>query len=187
MMEKKITLNTRKKYSAGFTLIEILMVTGMIAGIIGVITLLYIVGLKIWDAGNTRVTMRESLNQGIGLMTQEFRQIMSIDTFNESSITFTSIDFESALAPPPNATYRYYLYSAGDPLPNPPYTASTYMLMRAKNNNTYGAGQVLVKDIAQPTSPPFVLDGTGKLITIALQVARYGQTVGLRTKVLVRN
>lgn len=169
----------------GFTLIEILMVTGMIVGIIGVITLLYIVGLKTWSAGNIRIDMRESLNQGMNLMVQELRQAKSITTFQESSITFTSIDFESALTPPPDATYRYYLYNASDPLPNPPYTASTYMLMRAKNSTSYGAGQVLVRDIARPTSPPF--SRVGNLITINLQVTKEGQTVELRTKVLVRN
>jgi type II secretory pathway pseudopilin PulG len=175
----------KEKFPQGFTLIELLMVTGMIAGIIGVITLLYIVGLKTWDAGSTRVRIRESLNQTMAMMVQELRQAKSIDSFDESSITFTSIDFESSLAPPPDATYKYYLYNAADPLPNPPYTANNYSLMRAKNNNTYGAGQTLVKDITRPTSPPFSLNG--KLFTIYLGVDSGGQSLWLRTKVLQRN
>lgn len=169
----------------GFTLIEIMIVVGMIAGIIGVITLLYVVGLKTWSAGDTRVNIRGSLHDGINAMVRDLRHAKNPTTVQQSIITFTAVDFESDTVPPPDATYRYYLYNASDPLPNPPYTADSYLLMRSKDSSIYGAGRVLVRDIARPTSRPF--SRTGDLITINLQVTKDGQTIGLRTKVNRRN
>lgn len=168
----------------GFTLIEIMIVAGMVAGIIGIITLLYIVGLRTWSAGDTRVDIRSSLHDGINAMVRDLRHAKNPTTVQQSIITFTAVDFEGP-SPPSDVTYRYYLYNASDPLPNPPYTADSYLLMRSKDNPNYGAGRVIVRDIARPTSRPF--SRTGDLITINLQVTKDGQTIGLRAKVNRRN
>ncbi len=175
----------KSKKRTGFTLLEVLIVSGIIAAVIGAITVLYVVGLKSWSAGSDRIELRESLNQGIDAMVRDLRHAKDITSFRESSVTFTAVDFESTTTPPPDATYRYYLYNASDSEPNPPYTASSYMLMRSKNDTNYGVGRVIARNIDQPTGRPF--SRNGDLISIDLQGSKEGQTIGLRSKVKIRN
>ncbi|MFH1783777.1 MAG: prepilin-type N-terminal cleavage/methylation domain-containing protein [bacterium] len=169
----------------GFTLLEVIIVAGMVSALIAIVSFMYVLGLESWGAGKTRIELRESLNQGIQTMVRDIRHAKDPTTVTDSVITITAVDFESGVTPPPDATYRYYLYNSGDALPNPPYTASSYMLMQSKNTAVYGAGRVLARDVAQPASAPFA--ESGNLVTISLSVAREGQTISIRTAVNRRN
>ena len=167
-------INNRKSV----TLVELIVVTCMMAILTTTIAFVYNLHFKSWNETYTRSVIRGRLSQALALMTNRLLQAQSIDAFTESSITF-SADLGNG-----SNSYRLYLYNVNDPQP-PPYTQSTYSLLSAQGVVNDGAGVVLSSDIAQPSSPPFVM--TGKAITINLTARRGAEQVTMTTSIRPRN
>ena len=139
----------------------------------------YNLHFKSWNEGYARSVIRDNLSQAMELAGDRLRRAQSIDALTESSITFTA-DLGNG-----SNTYRLYLYNAGDPEPNPPYTQSTYSLRLGQGAVDYGDGPVLSSDIAQPSGPAFAI--SDKVITLDLTALRGAEQVTMRTKIRPRN
>jgi prepilin-type N-terminal cleavage/methylation domain-containing protein len=177
-----MTIDPKIKDRNGFTLIEVLVTTVILAVLVFTVGYTFVIGLKIWDEGYTRANMRAKMTQALELVTKNLRQAESIDELTAGSITFTA-DLGGG-----SASYRVYMYNASDPEPNPPYTQGTYDLRWAQTTTTYGSGAVIATDIKRPNPPssnPF--SQNGNVITLNFTVEDGGQTVDVRTNVRVRN
>lgn len=163
----------------GMTLVELIVVIAMMGILTTTIMFVYNFHFKSWNESYTRSLIRGNLAQALELASTQLRKAQTIDALAESSITFTA-DSGSG-----TSSYRLYLYNAGDPEPNPPYTQSTYSLRFAQDSINYGDGAVLSSDIARPTSPAFAI--SGKVISINLTALRGEQQIAMRTKVRPRN
>ncbi|MFH2137508.1 MAG: prepilin-type N-terminal cleavage/methylation domain-containing protein [Candidatus Omnitrophota bacterium] len=163
----------------GLTLMELLVVIMLLAILVGTIGYVFITGLNLWSQGYARSDIRFRLSQAIELITRQLRQAVSIDSLNQSSITFTA-DLGAG-----DSSYRVYLYNSADPEPNPPYTQSTYELRWASGAGGYGTGAVIASDIIQPVSAVF--SQSNNIISIDLTVSRQGETIRMRSKVRPRN
>ena len=169
----------RNNNHKAITLIELIMVIGMMGILVTAVTFVYQLHFKVWNEGYTRSVIRGRLSQALEIASGRLLQAQTIDAITESSVTFTA-DLGSG-----SSTYRLYLYNADDPEPNPPYTQSTYDLRFAQDAVDYGDGAVWSSDIVQPSSPAFALDG--KVLTINLTTSRGAQQVTMRTKIRPRN
>lgn len=167
-----------KKYRKGLTLVELIMVIGMMGILTVTVSFVYNLHFRTWNDVYTRSLIRGQLSQAMELMTARLLAAQSIVDFTESSITFTA-DLGRG-----SNTYRLYLYNANDPDP-PPYTQSTYSLLSAQGAVDDGEGVVLSPDIVAPSSPPFVMNG--KLITIVLTAKRGAEHITMTTSVRPRN
>lgn len=157
---------------------ELIVVIGMMAILTTTVSFVYNLYFKSWNEGYTRSVIRGNLSQALELMGNRLLQAQSIDTFTESSITFTA-DLGNG-----SNTYRLYLYNAADSGP-PPYTQSTYSLLSAQGKVNDGDGVVLYADIVAPSSPPFVTNG--HVITINLTARSGAQQITMSTNIRPRN
>ncbi|MDP8212751.1 MAG: type II secretion system protein [Candidatus Zapsychrus exili] len=167
------------KRNNAFTMVELLVVILALSIILGVISSSYITGLRLWNSGFSRSSMRTKLAQSLELISKNLRQAKSIDALTESSITFTA-DLGNG-----DQSYRVYLYNSADAEPNPPYTQEFYFLYWVSDDITYGLGATLATNILQPTS--VVFSQSNNVITIDLEAQEGDQIVGMSTKVRPRN
>jgi prepilin-type N-terminal cleavage/methylation domain-containing protein len=166
----------------GLTLIEVVVVTVILAMLVFTVGYTFMIGLKQWNEGWARSQMRTKMNQALELVTKNLRQATSIDALTAGSITFIA-DLGSG-----PQSHRVYMYNASDAEPNPPYTQDTYDLRWAVGTVTYGSGATIATDIAQPNPPasnPF--SQSGNVITMNFTLERGDVSIDMRTNVRVRN
>ena len=75
----------------GLTLIELLVATTIMSVLVFAVGYTFVIGLKLWHEGYSRVDIRTDISQAFELMSKNLRQATSIDTLTASSITFTAV------------------------------------------------------------------------------------------------
>ena len=158
---------------------ELIVAMAMMGILTTTVIFVYSLQFKSWNESYSRASIRGNLSQALELATVSLLQAQSVDELTESGITFTA-DLGNG-----NNSYRFYLYNADDPEPNPPYTQSTYSLRFAQESVDYGDGAVLSPDIAQPATPVFSMDDN--TVTINLRALKGSEEVTMRTNVRPRN
>ncbi len=178
-----MTINSKSTDKSGFTLIEVLVTTVMLAILVFTVGYTFVIGLKLWNEGYTRTNMRAKMTQALELVTKNLRQASSIDEIIAGSITFTA-DLGSG-----STSYRVYMYHEDDPAAETPYTESGgYQLRWAVGITTYGSGAIIATNIDKPNPPasnPF--SQSGNVITMNFTVEDGDHTIDIRTNVRVRN
>jgi len=169
------------KFKKGFTLLEALLVTGMVVLIIGAVAYMFQVVLAGFSAQNVRTGLLVGENKGVIEMTRELRKAITISMPRTGEVRFT----------PDSVTYyAYYLYNSSDPYP-PQFTAGSYQIRKAtlfggiNGTFTYGSGNLVTRDILPPPASNFIYSGL--LITIDLQAQREESTKRSVTMVNPRN
>ncbi len=166
-----------------FTLIEILIVTAMIAVIIGVSSYVYITVLRTSQFMQTRYDLEFEIINAMSKIQKDLTQAAVIDSAGAGSIQF-QVDIDTTTVP--LEVCRYYLYSASE-IP-PPYNQSSYMLYKGTataGNVAYGTGVPLVRDLLPPPTSQFTQ--TGNMITIELSAKRNDEAIYMRTDIRPRN
>jgi len=74
----------------GFTLIEVMIVTGLIAVLTGAVSWVFIVGLKTWSSGMDRTDIREGGVLAMERMVRDLSQAGPITAATTTAITFTA-------------------------------------------------------------------------------------------------
>ncbi len=157
----------------GFSLLEVIIVAGLITVLTGAIVFVYLSCFRAWNAGLDHSTLRIQLAQTLENMTRDISKATALELENANSLVVTVSSSKQ---------YRFYLYSADDPGPAPLYTGSSYCLMKSMENETYGQGETLVEGVR-----PTVFSLTGDMVTVDLTATANGSTVHMRTMVKPRN
>jgi hypothetical protein len=165
------------KQGRGFTLVETLIASIMVAAMIGALTLIFQVMAAGWSAHGGRIGTGVTLNRAVEDIARTLRSAKDVASQNPGfEIRFTVVE---------NSTDKfriYYLYSQGDGL---------YQLRKADLSGgiggafTYGSGDIVARDILPPSVSN--LSCSGKVATIDLSMRRVNSTVRLATKVAARN
>ena len=163
----------------GFSLLELIITSSMIAIIVVSAGHLLLVTYRVLNQEYTRLSIRQGAAGAFDLISTHFRHIYSIDNISDSSLEYTMTDSVGG-----NKSYRLYLHNENDLDPNPPYSETSYDL-RLTDTLEYGDGQILIRNIAQPSSSVF--NQSGGMIAIDLTVALSGQSMRFRTNVSARN
>jgi len=151
-----------------FSLMELIIVIMMLFALVGTVTLLFIVGLKAFDAGYARGDIRQDISQAMQRMIREIRQAKdSTVIVTSTQIDFTA-DLDSGISG--DEVYRYRLVS------------NELRWSRISPNST--SEVILARNLDLPASS---FSEDSNLISIQLQSTQDEQTVILRSNVRPRN
>lgn len=191
--ELVVTMQEREKTKVtnrGFTLIEMLIVLLLLAMLLGVTGFVFIVSLRVWDAGCIRGGIREDVSYAMEKAVRDLKEMANGSLSQYSSIEHT-IQFEET----GGDTYVLYLYNSADPVFNSTYNRDFYNLHKANitqgDDPDSGEGVLILRDLVSPdaSAPKTSLSiNAGRTqVTLDLAVQRGDETVTIRTKVRPRN
>jgi prepilin-type N-terminal cleavage/methylation domain len=160
-----------KKHNKGFTLVELLLSTAMVAVIIGALAFMFQVVVGSWSTQGARAGLGVSVSKAVREMTRDLRNAKEIGSVNANEIRFTADG---------TTYYIYYLYN----------TAGSYQLKKAtllgKIDGTFvsGSGNLIARDILPPPTSTL---SAGVPITIDLTAQRGNSIIRSAGKVRPRN
>lgn len=171
-------MHTSKK---GFTLLETLLVTGMVVMIIGAVAYMFQVVLSGFSAQNTRAGLVSRETKAVEEIARDLRKALAVSLPRTGEVRFSG----------DNTTfYIYYLYNASDTYPSQ-FTRTSYQVRKAALSSgingtfTYGSGDLIARDVLPPPSSNFTY--ANSVLTIDLQLQREESTKRAVMKVRPRN
>ena len=170
-----------RKMNKGFTLAEVLMVTVMVAVIMGALAYMFQVVVASWSTQGARSGLGVGVNKAVEEMARGLRNAQELGSLNSDEIRFTTDG---------NTYYIYYLYSPSDHYPSQ-FTQTLYQVKKATLTGgiggtfTYGSGDFITRDVQPP--PASELSWLGPVVTIDLSASRGVNTIRAATKVRSRN
>jgi prepilin-type N-terminal cleavage/methylation domain-containing protein len=172
--------------SRGVTLIELMIVIGMLAALILAGTASFPVVLTTWSEQDDALMIQEDLKHGGEKMIRELRAATAINVANDA-IRFTERPSNTSST---TNDYIFYLYHASDSW-IPSYNQDVYQLRKAtltggiNGTFTYGDGPLYMKRVKPPTTSD--LSASGNVITIDLTVQEHDETFRLLQELTPRN
>lgn len=164
----------------GFTLIELVMVIGLVVILILATAFVFRAVLLGWFSQETRAGIGINLDRGLEEITRDLREATQV----------ASVSDEIRFRQGQSNYYIYYLYSANDSYP-PSFSQSAYQLKKEQLSGgingtfSYGSGQTTASDVLTP--PTSDLSLSSNIITIDLSIQRGAETIRSRTQVKPRN
>lgn len=164
----------------GFTLIEVIIVIGMLVILTATSAFLYQAILLSWSSQQMRAGIGIDMDRGVEELVRDLREARQVQSANDE-IRFTQDN---------SAYYIYYLYNANDTYPLS-FNQDAYQLRKTQlsggisGNFTYGSGQIILNDVLSP--PVSDLSVSVNLITIDASIQRGNETIRSRTQVKPRN
>lgn len=192
--------NNRK----GFTLLEVLIVSGMIAFIIGAAVVALQSVFTTWLGQEKRTAAYAAADRAVNRMAGELGEAAAISDYNHRhEVRFALKRRDSSgnpLVNPNNGNtyldyYIYYLYNASDGYP-PAFTQSSYEVRRSALTGVvnddlttgtfaYSGGQFISDGVLKPPASDLAVNG--KTVTLDISVQKEGKTARARTEVKARN
>ena len=168
----------------GLTLIELLISIIMFSVLAVTSVFVFRAVLLSWSSTEGRSGIDIVLDRGIEEMVRDLREAKEI----QSTAGYDELRFSQD----GSNYYIYYLYNASDSyVPPPAFEQTKYELRKAAltgdidSTFTYGSGQIIVTDVAAPTTSDLSL--SGNIATIDLSVVRGDETIRSKTEVRPRN
>lgn len=164
----------------GFTLIELVMVIGLVVILILATAFVFRAVLLSWLSQETRTGIGINLDRGLEEIVRDLREARQAQSAGDE------IRFRQGAS----AYYIYYLYNVGDSYP-PSFSQSAYQLKKEPLSGgingtfSYGSGQTIATDVLAP--PTSDLSLSGNLITLDISIKRGAETIRSRTQVKPRN
>lgn len=164
----------------GFTLIELVMVIGLVVILILATAFVFRAVLLSWFSQETRAGIGISLDRGLEEIVRDLRKAKQAQSAGDE------IRFRQGAS----AYYIYYLYNASDSYP-PVFSQSAYQLKKEtltggiSGTFSYGSGQTIATDVLAP--PASDLSLSGNLIALDISIKRGAETIRSRTQVKPRN
>lgn len=164
----------------GFTLIELVMVIGLVVILILATAFVFRAVLLGWFSEETRAGIGINLDRGLEEIVRDLRQA------RQAQSAGNEIRFRQGQS----NCYIYYFYNAGDSYP-PVFSQSVYQLKKEtltggiSGTFSYGSGQAIAGDVLAP--PASGLSLSGNLITLDISIKRGAETIRSRTQVKPRN
>ncbi len=156
----------------GFSLLELILVIGMAAILVGVGIFVYLAAIRAWNAAQDRAVLRGALSQAIESMTRDLLQAKSFVVNNTKDLGF-SIGADA---------YHFGFYSSADP--SCAYTGTAYDLVKASGVSGCGPGVVMTGNVSVDSAG---FSYAGGVVTVDLTMVKDGSTVHMRTKIRPRN
>ena len=169
-----------KRFRTGFTLIELVMVIGLVVILILTTAFVFRAVLLSWSSQETRAGIGINLDRGLEEIVRDLRKAKQAASVSDE------IRFREGLS----NYYIYYLYSANDSYPLT-FSQSAYQLKKEPLSGgingtfSYGSGQTIVSDLLAP--PTSDLSLSGNLITLDISIKRGAERIRSRTQVKPRN
>lgn len=85
----------RKKINAGFTLLEMVLVIGLVSILLGAVTMTFVVGLSVGDVGMTAGGVRNQASYSLRVISEELRQAIAVTTADLHTLTFQALTFQT--------------------------------------------------------------------------------------------
>ena len=170
----------RKRFRTGFTLIELVMVIGLLVILILATAFVFRAVLLSWSSQETRAGIGINLDRGLEEITRDLREAEQA----------ASVSDEIRFRQGQSNYYIYYFYSANDSYPLS-FSQSAYQLKKEPLSGgingtfSYGSGQTIVSDVLAP--PTSDLSLSGNLITLDISIKRGAERIRSRTQVKPRN
>lgn len=164
----------------GFTLIELVMVIGLLVILILACAFVFRAVLLGWFSQETRAGIGINLDRGLEEIGRDLREA------KQAALVSDEIRFRQG----PSNYYIYYFYNANDSYP-PSFSQSAYQLKKEPLSGgingtfSYGAGQTIATDVLAPPASDLSLNGN--LITLDISIRRGAETIRSRTQVKPRN
>ena len=181
----------------GFTLVELILVVGMLVAIIIVSAYVFRVVLTNWVSQDARAGIGLVADRAINAVNKDVREATALRQKNLHEIRFTLKDRQSDGTPIAGLFLHciYYLYNSADGYP-PNFKQSAYDLKRAVLNNvvgtdlttgtfTYGSGALLADGILPPNASDLAVNGS--TATVDLSIKKGSETMRTRTSAVARN
>lgn len=165
----------------GFTLVEALLATVMVAIVIGALAYMFQVTVAGWSTQGGRAGLGVNVGKAVEVIARDLRNAKTAASPFPGEVRFTTDDI---------TYYSYYLYNAGDSYP-PQFGEPLYQIKKAVLSDgidgtfTYGSGDIIATGILPPPSSTLSYDGA--TVTIDLAGERGESTIRSATKVTPRN
>lgn len=178
-----------RRYKRGFTLLETLIVLMLFSVLVGVSGLLFVVGLRAWDAGCIRTGIREDVSYAMEKVVRDLKEMANVNPTQYGSNTHT-IQYDDL----GGTTYVFYLYDDNaNGLFDPNDPSLLYELWKNTkaqlDAGNYDAGVLILRDLVSPAAnePATDLTISSNEVTLDFVVQRSDEIVRIRTKVRPRN
>lgn len=164
----------------GFTLIELVLVIGLVVILILATAFVFRAVLLSWLSQETRTGIGINLDRGLEELVRDLRKAKQV----------ASVSDEIRFRQGQSNYYIYYFYSASDSYP-PSFSQSAYQLKKEPLSGgingtfSYGSGQTIASDVLAP--PASGLSLNSNIITIDLSIQRGAERIRSRTQVKPRN
>lgn len=164
----------------GFTLIELVLVIGLVVILILATAFVFRAVLLSWFSQETRAGIGINLDRGLEEIVRDLREARQAQSAGDE------IRFRQGAS----AYYIYYFYNAGDSYP-PAFSQSVYQLKKEtltggiSGTFSYGSGQTIAAGVLAP--PTSGLSLSSNIITIDLSIQRGAERIRSRTQVKPRN
>ncbi|MEI6632923.1 MAG: hypothetical protein WCP22_03780 [Chlamydiota bacterium] len=152
-----------RRHASAFTLVEIMLAAGLLAFATAGIIACFVAALKVYSSTKARQALAGEASLALTVMGDDVRFASGVGVpAGGYALEFTTSRYDGADRP-----YRYMLYSAANPPPNPPFTAESYSLIMVPVPTPsvppdYSAARVIARNVGPPTpaTPIFSLMST---------------------------
>ena len=187
----------------GFTIIEMLIVIGMLVFLMGIAMYVFQVIITTWVSTEGRTGISLRTDRAMNMMVRDVREASSIGQARQHEIRFSVKRRQSdgTAIPDTYDHFIYYFYNAADVYPSN-FAQSLYDLRRATLSGvtgsdlstgtfTYASGQFVAGGMLSPhtASPahPSDLAVNGGVATLDLSIKSGDETIRTRTEITPRN
>jgi len=169
------------KSERGFTLVEALLATAMVAVVVGALAYMFQVTVAGWATQGGRTGLGVNVGKAVQVIARDLRNAKTAESPFPGEVRFTADDV---------TYYSYYLYNAGDSYP-PQFGEPLYQIKKTVLSGgidgtfTYGSGDIIATGILPPPASTLSCDGSEVIIDIVGE--RGESTIRSATKVTPRN